>query len=215
MRLEEQIPFLTQLAKALAVQFGSQCEVVVHDLTHGSENTILAIQNGHVSGRNVGDGASPIVLRALGAKEAVEDKFGYLIRTRDGRLLKSSSIFLRDENGHAIALLSINFDITEITHANLILEQFVSIAQETQPDGAGDSVFSSVSDVLDTLIEESAEQVGKPVALMNKEDKIKAVQYLDNKGAFLIKKSGDRVAKFYDISKYTLYNYLGAETDTE
>ena len=43
---------------------------------------------------------------------------------------------------------------------------------------------------------------------MSKEDKIKGLKYLDSKGAFLIKKAGDRVTKFYDISKYTLYNYL-------
>jgi predicted transcriptional regulator YheO len=48
---------------------------------------------------------------------------------------------------------------------------------------------------------------------MTKEDKIKAIHFLDDKGAFLIKKSGDKISKFYDISKYTLYNYLDAETE--
>jgi len=36
------------------------------------------------------------------------------------------------------------------------------------------------------------------------------MQYLDSRGAFLIKKAGDKISKFYDISKYTLYNYLGS-----
>ena len=50
--------------------------------------------------------------------------------------------------------------------------------------------------------------VGKPVALMNKEDKVKAIQFLNNSGAFLITKSGDKVCKFFGISKYTLYSYI-------
>ena len=43
---------------------------------------------------------------------------------------------------------------------------------------------------------------------MNKEDKVKAIQFLNNAGAFLITKSGDKVCKFFGISKYTLYSYI-------
>jgi predicted transcriptional regulator YheO len=57
------------------------------------------------------------------------------------------------------------------------------------------------------------QHVGKPVALMDKDDKVKAIRFLDEKGAFLIKKAGDRVTKYYDISKYTLYNYLDLESN--
>ena len=208
MNLDEQIPFLKQLTRALAVQFGPQCEVAVHALTHGSESTIIAIENGHVSGRSVGDDASQIVLRALKSQAGAEDDLGYLTRTPDGRLLKSSSVYLRDEENRPVALLSINYDITEIIHANSILEQFTNTAQKKEQQNGVDVIFSNVNDLLDKLIEESVQHVGKPVALMNKEDKVKALRYLDEKGAFLIKKSGDKVTKYYDISKYTLYNYL-------
>ena len=44
---------------------------------------------------------------------------------------------------------------------------------------------------------------------MTKDDKVIAVKYLDSKGAFLIKKSVEKVSEFYNISKFTLYNYLG------
>jgi predicted transcriptional regulator YheO len=69
-------------------------------------------------------------------------------------------------------------------------------------------ITNDVNEILDVLIQESIEFVGKPVSMMGKEDKIKGLRYLDEKGAFLIKKAGDRVIKFYDISKFTLYNYL-------
>ena len=49
---------------------------------------------------------------------------------------------------------------------------------------------------------------GKPVALMTKDDKVKAIRYLSNSGALLITKSGDKIAKHFGISKYTLYSYL-------
>ena len=46
--------------------------------------------------------------------------------------------------------------------------------------------------------------------MMTKEDKIKAIQFLNNAGAFLITKSGDKVSKQFSISKYTLYSYMDA-----
>ena len=63
-------------------------------------------------------------------------------------------------------------------------------------------------DTLDHLIEESVALVGKPVPLMNKEDKVTAIQFLNDAGAFLITKSGDKVANYFGISKYTLYSYI-------
>ena len=60
------LQFMLQLAKGLARQFGPNCEVVVHDLDSNDPNSsIVAIENGHVTGRKVGDGPSHVVLEAL------------------------------------------------------------------------------------------------------------------------------------------------------
>ena len=71
-----------------------------------------------------------------------------------------------------------------------------------------------MSDLLDELIAQSVKIVGKPVALMTKEDKVKAIQFLNETGAFLITKSGDKVCKFFGISKYTLYSYIDEAKET-
>ena len=209
MQKEHLNDFLTQLARGIAVQFGESCEVAVHDLTREAEGTILAIENGHVTGRKVGDGASKIVLEALKDPKGVRDQLGYQTRTPDGRILKSSSIYIRDENGGLLALLGMNYDITSLVHARGAIGQFIETnAEERASEGDTEMIFSDVDDLLDRLIEKSCEYVGKPVAMMTKEDKVRGIHYLDEKGAFLIKKAGDRVSKYYDISKYTLYNYL-------
>lgn len=65
---ENEISFCAQLAKAIARQFGPNCEVVVHDLCGAEpEHSIVAIENGHISGRRVGDGPSHVVWEALKA----------------------------------------------------------------------------------------------------------------------------------------------------
>jgi len=81
-------------------------------------------------------------------------------------------------------------------------------AEEKEPE----RIVQSVGELLDELIEQSTRLVGKPVALMTKEDKIRAIQFLNKNGAFLITKSGDKISKYYGISKYTLYSYIDAES---
>ena len=74
-----------------------------------------------------------------------------------------------------------------------------------------EKILPSVNELLDELIEQSVRNVGKPVELMKKEDKIKAIQFLSKTGAFLITKSGDKVSQYFGISKYTLYSYIDAK----
>ena len=66
----------------------------------------------------------------------------------------------------------------------------------------------NVTDLLNDLIDESTRQVGKPVPLMTREDKIKAIKFLNDRGALLITKAGDKISKHFGISKYTLYSYI-------
>ena len=73
----------------------------------------------------------------------------------------------------------------------------------------------NVNDVLDELIQQSVALVGKPAALMNKDDKVRAIRFLSDAGAFLVTKSGDKVAKYFGISKYTLYSYIDANKQQE
>ena len=200
--------FLKRLAVGLAAQFGENCEVVVHDLTK-PDNTIVAIENGHVSNRKLGDGPSHIVLEAMKKDpKDLHDQLGYLARTHDGRILKSSTIYIRNEEGKPEGILSINYDITGLLMTEAAVKSIIHHDDGEKPE----RIPQSVNELLDDLIEQSVATVGKPVALMTKEDKIRAIQYLNNAGAFLITKSGDKVSKHFGISKYTLYSYIDAKS---
>lgn len=209
------LQFYKRLAKSLAAQFGINCEIVVHDLTGGDlDHTVAAIENGHVSHRKLGDGPSRIVLEALGAEDpaSLEDSAGYLMKTHDGRILKCSTIYLRDSDGKIEGVLSINYDITELLMAERAIDSILNHRiEQTTPE----RIPISVGDLLDDLIEQAAASIGKPVAMMTKDDKIRAIRYLNKAGAFLVTRSGDKVSKYFGISKYTLYSYIDAKTSDE
>ena len=200
---------LKQVAAGIAAQFGSDCEVVVHDLSRHPDHTIVAIENGHVSGRKVGDGASHVVMEQLESNDPEpRDHLCYLTRTPDGKILKSSTVYIRNSKGKLSAILAINYDISKLLMVESAVRELVSTG-EAQPEEPEKIV--NVNDLLDELIAQSVALVGKPVALMNKEDKVKAIRFLNEKGAFLVTKSSDKIAKYFGISKYTLYSYIDSK----
>ena len=106
---------LEQIADGLARQFGPDCEIVIHDLKrHDLEHSVVHINNGHVTNRREGDGPSKIVLETLHKDPALlKDHVGYLTRTSNGKILKSSTFFIRNEEDTAIDyIFAINYDIT-------------------------------------------------------------------------------------------------------
>ena len=148
---ENEISFCAQLAKAIARQFGPNCEVVVHDLCGAEpEHSIVAIENGHISGRRVGDGPSHVVWEALKADPGkLEDRLAYLTRTEDGKILKSSTVFLRDADGNVNGVFSINYDITMMKAMEDQLRAFT----ETETSGAEpETITHNVNDLLEATL---------------------------------------------------------------
>lgn len=202
---------LFKLAHATALHLGSSFEVVIHDLTdeNAANHSIIYIENGHITGRKVGDGASNIVLEQLSVSsknDNTDDHIGYFAQTRDGKLIKSSTVYIKDENEKVIAIFSINQDITALTLTSNLINEMVSPLDNT-PNKA-EKITPDVNELLDELIWQSVDLVGKPVSMMNKDDKIKAIKYLNDKGALLITKSGDKISNFFGISKFSLYSYI-------
>ena len=141
-----------------------------------------------------------------------KDHLGYLTKTPDGKILKSSTVYIRNSRGKVNAILAINYDISSLLMVEGAVHDLITTAepQQSEPEK-----IVNINDLLDELIAQSVALVGKPVALMNKDDKVKAIRFLSDNGAFLVTKSGDKVAKHFGISKYTLYSYIDTKQQQE
>jgi len=210
--IDQEIAFLRTLVKGIAAQFGDNCEVVLHDLKRPYESTIVAIENGHITGRKPGDPGTNLGLELLKGTVKDGNRHNYLTQTKDGRILRSTSLYIHDDAGQPIGSLCMNFDITDLKMAEQSLR---SLIHADAGEVVKETFVSNVTDLLDTLIQQTQEAVGKPVALMAKEDKIRFISLLDDKGAFLIKKSSEKVCAYLNISKYSLYSYLDESKSPE
>lgn len=194
-----------QVFDLLSKHFGEDVELVLHDYTQDYEHTIVDIRNGHITGRQIGDTGDILGLEVL--RGTVKDGNSYNLTnyTSDDRVLRSSTQFIRDENGEVVACIAINQDVTKTVELERYLHKQNRVEENTL---SGDVYRGDVNQMLEHLIREAQYAVGKKPESMKREDKLAFIRYLDQRGAFLIAKSGSYVQELLNISKFTFYNYL-------
>lgn len=197
--------YFKKLLDMMENHFGKNNEIVLHDLTQDYNHTIIDIRNGHITGRSIGDCGSNLGLEVLRGTVVNGDRYNYITHTKDGKVLRSSSMYFY-EGKKVIGSLCINTDITEeLRYENYLHAKNNYSFHENEKE----EVFAKdVNHLLDYFIEEGQRIIGKPAVFMDKKDKLEFLKYLDNVGAFLISKSNVRIGKLLGISKGTLYSYL-------
>ncbi|MDK2866749.1 MAG: hypothetical protein PWP51_1000 [Clostridiales bacterium] len=198
--LEKLIP----VARGVAETFGSNCEVVIHDFSN-LEYSIVAIFNGHVTGRTVETKMTETVMKQIDKKIDGEDVYNYTGKSTLGRELKSTTSFIKDMDDQIIGCMCINFDITDMISAKNILSELCKVNEE-EVNVIGE--INKVNDVLYDIVENTIHKFGRPVIYLTKDEKVSIVKDLEDKGVFLIKGAIDYVANSLQVSRYTIYNYL-------
>ena len=194
---------LRQVAAALERLFEPFCEVVIHDFAD-FEHSIVCLA-GNITNRNIGGAATDLLLAKASDGETDEDLYNYLTSLPGGRMMKSCTIFLRDEQGRARGAFCINFDITAFVAMRNQLGRFIATADH------GDIVETFTDDIEETvqnLIAETLAEIGQGQPLLNRDDKIDLIRRLDEKGVFQVKKMAPFVADQLGVSRATIYNYL-------
>ena len=202
------LEMLKQIADALAAQFGPNCEVVIHDLSaQNAEHPIVYIVNGHVTGRKVGDGASYVVVEQLTTNDpAPRDHLAYLTRTPDGKILKSSTVYIRNSKGKVSAILAINYDISKLLMVESAVHDLISTGEPQQEEP---EKIVNVNDLLEELIQQSVSLVGKPVAPDEQGRQGPGHPVPERvRGRFLVTKSGDKggkILRYFQIHSLFLH----------
>lgn len=204
--IDELYAVLKPVMRAIAAAVGPNCEVVLHDLTlRQMDQTIYAIENGHVTNRSVGGPSTNLGLVALQEEASDHDTFGYHGRTADGRDLHSSSVYYRNADGALIGALCINVDLTAVQDAQAILRSMLP----ADPDDTPHEILSpDIQTVLEEMINSAIKSIGKPVSQMTKSDRIELLALLEQRGAFHIKRAVDKISSRLGISKVTAYSDL-------
>ncbi|MGG4493532.1 helix-turn-helix transcriptional regulator [Brevibacillus reuszeri] len=193
------------VAEAMALTFGKNVEVVLHDLSSPQSSVIYTVNN-HVTGRAVGQSFNHLITQVLLSQKLSNDVVAnYRTETVDGRTIKSTTALIRDVAGEAIGAFCINIDIQSLVNTREFLDDFIRMEEEAVKQGEVE-VIQNVWEIVDKLITQMITE--KDADDMDKNEKLHIVGFMDKKGVFLIKGALERVAAELKISKVTLYSYL-------
>lgn len=201
------------LTEFLAEVMGEHCEVVLHDV-NDLENSIVAIENNHISGRKVGDSLTDLALNILKDEEKLECDYlaNYTGKTYDGKKLRSSTFFIKDEEQRVIGMLCINIDLSRYIQARDLLNTMIGNSNDLEKSNDtknfAENFTSSIEELIDSMIENSIGSSSIPPSRMTADEKKRITKKLDKKGVFLLKNSVSKVAKKLHASEATIYRYL-------
>lgn len=201
--LQEYLPLLRQLARAIEQLFAPHCEVVIHDFSD-LQHSIVHLE-GDLSDRSIGGAATDLLLTRVRAGETDEDLHGYRTELPNHRVMKSSTIFLRDKNGRALGAFCINYDMSTFIRFQKVLADFTKVdVSEHATETLSDDIYHTIRG----MVTETIKEIGVNAPVVSRDDKINLIARLDEKGAFQVKKAASIVADEFGFSRATIYNYL-------
>lgn len=204
-----------QMMESLSEMLGCRYELILHDLSH-LESSVVAVQ-GNITNRKPGAPATNFLIQMLKRHgDEAPNAVNYKTVLPDGRILRSSTTFIRDSEGHIIGSLCINQDLTDFMVVSKLVKEFTAFNEPEEEDHAHQEVFAyDISEVMESMVQSELDTVRIPTAYMQKEDKRAIVQRLKNKGIFDIKGSVEYVAERLGVTNFTIYNYLKEVRCTE
>ncbi|MEV0563395.1 helix-turn-helix transcriptional regulator [Dactylosporangium sp. NPDC049742] len=191
---------LLPVIDGLAATFGPMCEVVLHDYRRG-EQSVVAVA-GSVTGRKAGDAISEIGLAVLAQGDAATNDVNYVTRAPDGRIVKSSTMPLRDGAGHVFGALCVNVDVTALRQAGDLLTALAGAAAAQVPATTFSDDFD---DVVDALVRAEELARGRPVAALTRPERLALLRALDRRGVFAVRNAVPRVAARLGVSRSAAY----------
>ena len=204
--LEAYVPLMNFLGDFL----GKDTEIVLHDLTDW-HNSVVAIRNSHISGREIGSPVTYLALQILNEAKYKDQPYisGYQSRGRNGHVLKSATYFIRDHHNNIVGMMCLNMDCQNVIRARNLLGEL--IADMEIPEDCEEVTETFNVNVMD-LIESNFMKVYPDISVrsqdLSQKEKIEIVSRLNDLGTFLMKGAVSYVAERLDVSIPTIYRYL-------
>ena len=199
--------------KFLGSVLGPDYEVVLQDLSN-INHSVIAIENGHISGRTIGSPLTSAVFQMLSSKVYEEDDFiaNYKGVAENGHILRSSSMFIKDSTGNPIGLLCINFDDRRYMELHEKLSSVIAESTENVKDLSSritENFAIDVASLREQIFNDATANLTTPVDRLNQNERKEIMVKLHEQGLFQLKGSIPFVAKRFSCSQATIYRYLG------
>lgn len=199
------------LVDFIAEFMGENTEVVLHDMTDW-HHSVVAIRNGHISGRKVGDPITEINLKII--RSEIHKKVPFMNndpgKFKKKETIKSASWFIKDENEALIGMICINSDNHELIAARDLLNKMITppIVEKEEKEKGPEKINIDVKELVDNNLNHISQDLLKKLKILSKEEKVELVGKLDKMGTFSVKGTIWYLANCMGVSVPTLYRYI-------
>lgn len=203
-----------KMVEFLGRVMGEDSEIVLQDCRK-KDGKVIAIANGHVSGRKAGAPLTDYALKIIsdGEWRTKDWEVNYTGRTKGAKMLRSSTYFIKDK-GELIGMLCINVDVStyERISEELLHLGGVHLLKHCG-EGRGAQVVERFADSIPEMIGLACEEVfgsnsGFRPDRLNQEERMLVIRNLDQKGMFLLKGAVSEAAVCFGCSEASMYRYL-------
>ena len=194
------------LMGGLADYLGPGFEIVLHSLEDMSKS-VIAIVNGHYTGRKIGSPATDLALDMLSKIEsnASNDYISYFNTNKSGEPLRSTTIAIRGENNKVIGLLCMNMYLN--TPVFNIVENWFNSSAIT-PNNATENLAENADELLADILHQVQQDVYTDNSIYQSNKNKEIIARLYSRGIFRLKDAVITVAKQLHISRNTVYMHL-------
>lgn len=193
---------LKQVAQGVGATFAPFCEVVLHDLLD-PKHAVLAVHN-NLSGRQIGSAATELGLARILDPDYPQVLPNYANQFADGRPVKSTSIGIKDADGHYIAALCLNLDLSLFKGLQSAMSQFVAVDTDAVH---GESLDPANAEAIRQRIDRYAARLLKTPRTLKVEERRALLKALKADGLLEVRRSMETVAAYLGVSRASVYGY--------
>jgi len=210
------------LVDFLGRTLGPDYEIALHDLEK-KQPSIVAIANGHISGRTIGAPLTNIAMQIIAERTYKTQNYqlNYRGLSEGGKLLRCSTFFIKDEHDALTGLLCINFDdsryrelseqIFSLCHPDDYAEENITVGDipVSLENSEQETFYSSIAAAADDALNSVMNNSSVPTDRLTQDEKMEIVALLSRKGVFMLKGAVNEVAEKLSCSPASIYRYLG------
>lgn len=199
------------MVRFLAHLCGPSCEVLLHDVSD-SENSVVAIENGFLSGREVGAPMTDLALKVMETEDyRRQDFLADYVSTGNGKDFVSSTYFIKNGD-RLIGLLCVNRDMSVVSELDTVLRQLKQQYNLTVPvQDAKETLDLPVSQMLRDLVADAVREYGILPRRLSIEERVSIVHKLAEQGVLGMKGAVSEIARQLQVSEPTVYRYISRE----
>ena len=211
--MNKEVEKFIPIADFLSNVIGSNTEILIHDFTNFQES-IVHIINGHISNRSVGEPITDLVLEFLKNESKGNTQYlcNYNSKTKNDKVLYSSTFFIRDDKNTVVGALCLNSDYSEVEKSFSLISSFL-------PNFTNQIITSNKTVVRENLNSDSQQmtldkidsvinEFGITPDRMTIDEKTKIISTLHEYGVFMLRGSVQEVANKLSMSEPSVYRYI-------